>query len=70
LLAHLLHGLIEADSYVREAWGENGKSTIYYIDIRAIDRFEDFYAKVRVDKTVKFVKSKVARIAEDRAPRA
>jgi quinone-modifying oxidoreductase subunit QmoA len=51
--------------YLREAWGEEAKSTVYYIDIRAIDRFEDFYKKVQADKTVKFVKSKPARIAED-----
>lgn len=51
--------------YVREAWGEEGKSTIYYIDIRAIDRFEDFYQKVRDDANVRFVKSKVARIAQN-----
>ncbi len=49
--------------YVREACGEEGKSTIYYIDIRAIDRFEDFYQSVQNDPTVSFVKSKVARIA-------
>ncbi|HEY5000181.1 MAG TPA: FAD-dependent oxidoreductase, partial [Usitatibacter sp.] len=51
--------------YVRESAGEAGSSTIYYIDIRAIDRFEDFYRAVRADPKVKFVKSKVARIAED-----
>jgi quinone-modifying oxidoreductase subunit QmoA len=52
--------------YVREAYGDGtGKSTIYYIDIRAIDRFEDFYLKVQRDPTVKFVKSKVACIAQD-----
>jgi quinone-modifying oxidoreductase subunit QmoA len=55
--------------YVREAYGESGKSTIYYIDIRAIDRFEDFYHAVRQDPTVRFVKSKVARIAENQATR-
>jgi quinone-modifying oxidoreductase, subunit QmoA len=49
---------------VREAHGEDARSTIYYIDIRAIDRFEDFYQKVRSDATVSFVKSKVARIAQ------
>jgi len=49
--------------YVREACGEEGKSTIYYIDIRAIDRFEDFYQSVQNDPSVTFVKSKVARIA-------
>ncbi len=51
--------------YVREACGDEARSTIYYIDIRAIDRFEDFYQKVQRDATVKFVKSKVARIAQD-----
>ena len=54
--------------YVREAWGDGengGKSTVYYIDIRAIDRFEDFYQAVRADANVRFVKSKVARIAEN-----
>lgn len=52
--------------YVREAFGEEGRSTIYYIDIRVIDRFEDFYQKVQADPTVKFIKSKVARIAEEK----
>ncbi|HEX4943189.1 MAG TPA: FAD-dependent oxidoreductase [Usitatibacteraceae bacterium] len=55
--------------YVREAAGDEGRSTIYYIDIRAIDRFEDFYKAVQADPNVAFVKSKVARIAEDRASR-
>ncbi|MGZ5686019.1 MAG: CoB--CoM heterodisulfide reductase iron-sulfur subunit A family protein [Usitatibacter sp.] len=56
--------------YVREAAGEAARSTIYYIDIRAIDRFEDFHRAVRSDPQVKFIKSKVARIAEnaDRDP--
>jgi quinone-modifying oxidoreductase subunit QmoA len=55
---------LKQTQYVREAHGEAGKSTIYYIDIRAIDRFEDFYQMVQKDATVKFVKSKVARIAQ------
>ena len=50
--------------YVREAYGESGKSTVYYIDIRVIDRLEDFYQKVQQDATVSFVKSKVAKIVE------
>jgi len=49
--------------YVREAWGDEARSTVYYIDIRAIDRLEDFYRSVQQDPNVKFVKSKVARIA-------
>jgi quinone-modifying oxidoreductase subunit QmoA len=51
--------------YLHEAWGDEAKSTVYYIDIRAIDRFEDFYKKVQADKTVTFVKSKPALVAED-----
>ncbi len=55
--------------YVREAYADDaagpGKSTIYYIDIRAIDRFEDFYKKVQEDPTVQFVKSKVASIKQN-----
>ncbi len=60
---------LKQTQYVREAFAEEARSTVYYIDIRAIDRFEDFYAKVRRDATVTFVKSKVARIAEDAATR-
>ena len=52
--------------YVAEAWPEGGAtSTVYYIDIRAIDRLEDFNAMVHADPAVRFVKSKVARIAWD-----
>ncbi len=58
---------LKQTTYVREKFGEEAKSTIYYIDIRAIDRFEDFYQKVQADPTVKFVKSKVANITEDEA---
>ncbi|TCV89549.1 CoB--CoM heterodisulfide reductase iron-sulfur subunit A family protein [Sulfurirhabdus autotrophica] len=56
---------LKQTNYVREAFGEEGKSTIYYIDIRAIDRFEDFYQKVQADKTVSFIKSKVAKAMQD-----
>jgi len=61
---------LKQTQYVREACGDDvanpGKSTVYYIDIRAIDRLEDFYAMVWNDPTVSFVKSKVARIVEDK----
>lgn len=56
---------LKQTNYVREAFGDDAKSTIYYIDIRAIDRFEDFYQKVKADKTVSFIKSKVAKAAQD-----
>jgi len=53
---------LKQTTYVSEV---NAKSTIYYIDIRAIDRFEDFYKKVQNDENVSFIKSKVANITED-----
>ena len=57
---------LKQTAYVREAWGDAAQSTIYYIDIRVIDRFEDFYRKVQADPTVRFVKSKPASIEQDR----
>ncbi len=55
---------LKQTQYVREALGDAAQSTVYYIDIRSIDRLEDFYQMVQRDATVKFVKSKVARIAQ------
>ncbi|MCU7958804.1 MAG: FAD-dependent oxidoreductase [gamma proteobacterium symbiont of Bathyaustriella thionipta] len=70
---HLLHcsriccmASLKQSTYVTEAWGDDASSTIYYIDIRAIDRFEDFYKKVQADENVKFIKSKVASIVENK----
>ncbi|MCX7194032.1 MAG: FAD-dependent oxidoreductase [Proteobacteria bacterium] len=57
---------LKQTQYVREAHGDAGKSTVYYIDLRTIDRLEDFYQKVQQDATVTFVKSKVAKIVEDK----
>ena len=56
---------LKQTQYVREAFGDDARSTVYYIDIRAIDRLEDFYRGVQRDKTVKFVKSKPAKIVFD-----
>ncbi|NIP73618.1 MAG: CoB--CoM heterodisulfide reductase iron-sulfur subunit A family protein [Gammaproteobacteria bacterium] len=53
-------------NYVREKYGDDGRSSIYYIDIRAIDRIDDFYRKVKQDPNTSFIKSKVASITEDR----
>lgn len=57
---------LKQTQFVREAYGQDAQSTIYYIDIRVIDRFEDFYRKVQSDPGVKFVKSKPASIEQDR----
>ena len=58
---------LKQSTYLREKFGDEGKASIYYIDIRAIDRFEDFYKKVQADSNVHFIKSKVASIVEDQA---
>jgi quinone-modifying oxidoreductase subunit QmoA len=57
---------LKQTTYVRGQYGDEGKSTIYYIDIRAIDRFEDLYTKAKADETVHFIKSKVANITQDK----
>ena len=70
---HLLHcsriccmASLKQCTYVADAWGEEADVSLYYIDIRAIDRFEDFYTKVRAIEQVKFIKSKPASIVQDR----
>jgi quinone-modifying oxidoreductase subunit QmoA len=57
---------LKQSTYVREKWGDDGKSTIYYIDIRAIDRIDDFHQMVKNDPNVTFTKSKVAKIEQDK----
>ena len=51
-------------TYVRERQPDCDV-TIFFIDIRALDRLEDFYVKVQADKKVAFIKSKIANITED-----
>ncbi|MCB2227110.1 MAG: CoB--CoM heterodisulfide reductase iron-sulfur subunit A family protein [Desulfarculaceae bacterium] len=48
-------------TYVREALPD-AEVTIYFIDIRAMDRNEDFYTKVKADEKISFVKSKIGMI--------
>lgn len=55
---------IKQTTYLREQLPD-ADATVYYIDIRAIGRFEDFYLDVQKDEKTKFVKGKVARIEED-----
>lgn len=57
---------LKQSTYVREKWGDEGKTTIYYIDIRAIDRIDDFHQMVKNDPNVTFTKSKVAKIEADK----
>ena len=60
---------LKQSTYLGEQYGEEDeavKGTIYYIDIRSIDRFEDFYRKVQEDPRISFIKSKVASIEQDK----
>ena len=58
---------LKQTTYVRERYGDDGKASVYYIDIRAIDRIDDFFQKVKADENVHFIKSKVANIVEDKS---
>jgi quinone-modifying oxidoreductase, subunit QmoA len=51
-------------NYLREQYPD-AKATIFFIDIRAVDRLEDFYTKTKEDENISFVKSKIAMITED-----
>jgi quinone-modifying oxidoreductase subunit QmoA len=53
-------------TYIREQNPES-KVTIFYIDIRALGRYEDFYTKVAADQNVALIKGKVAKVTEDPA---
>jgi quinone-modifying oxidoreductase subunit QmoA len=59
---------LKQSTYIGEQYGDDAdaKGTIYYIDIRSIDRFEDFYQKVQDDPKISFIKSKVANIKQDK----
>jgi quinone-modifying oxidoreductase subunit QmoA len=57
---------LKQTTYLREQFGDAGRATVYYIDIRAIDRFENFYQKVMKDDNIKFIKSKVANVIENK----
>ena len=51
-------------TYVREQYPD-AKIYIFFIDIRATDRLEDFYNKVKEDENLQFFKGKVAQISQD-----
>jgi quinone-modifying oxidoreductase subunit QmoA len=53
-------------TYVREQYPD-AKIYICFIDIRATDRLEAFYYKVKQDEKIEFFKGKVAKITQDDA---
>jgi len=55
---------LKQTTYVRER-KPDCDIAIFFIDIRALDRLEDFYVKVQADRKVAFIKSKIANITED-----
>ena len=56
-------------TYVRSQYPD-ADIYIFYIDIRATGRFEDFYTKVQTDNKISFIKGKVAKITEDAATKS
>ncbi len=70
---HLLHcsriccmASLKQCTYVADAWGTDADVSVYYIDLRAIARLEDFSAKVRGIEQVKFIKPNPASIVADK----
>lgn len=51
-------------TYVREQYPD-AKIIIFFIDIRATDRLENFYTRVKEDENIEFFKGKVAKITQD-----
>ncbi|MBI4964023.1 MAG: CoB--CoM heterodisulfide reductase iron-sulfur subunit A family protein [Desulfomonile tiedjei] len=51
-------------TYIREQVPDSN-AFIYYIDVRAMGKYEDFYTKVDQDENVTLTKSKIARISPD-----
>ncbi|MEM0353211.1 MAG: CoB--CoM heterodisulfide reductase iron-sulfur subunit A family protein [Archaeoglobaceae archaeon] len=50
-------------TYVRDQYAD-AKIYIFYIDIRAFGRYEDFFAKVAKEKGIELIKGKVAKVEE------
>jgi quinone-modifying oxidoreductase subunit QmoA len=57
---------LKQSTYVREK-NPNAEAFIYFIDIRAQGKLEDFFVKVKGDEKLSLVKSKIALITEDPA---
>jgi quinone-modifying oxidoreductase subunit QmoA len=53
-------------TYVREQY-PNSRVSIFFMDVRAPGRYEDFYQRVQKDEAVEVIFGKVARIDEDSA---
>ncbi len=58
-------GSLKQTTYVSSAL-PNAEINLFYIDIRASGRYEDFYEKIKSSGKVNFIKGKVAEITEDK----
>ena len=54
---------LKQSTYIREQYPDS-KAHIFYIDIRTPGRYEKFYAKVKEDANISFIKGKVAKIEQ------
>jgi quinone-modifying oxidoreductase subunit QmoA len=57
---------LKQTTYIREQLPD-AKVTIFYIDIRALGKYEDFYTTVAADDNVTLIKGKVAKVEADPA---
>ncbi|MDP6777100.1 MAG: CoB--CoM heterodisulfide reductase iron-sulfur subunit A family protein [Candidatus Latescibacteria bacterium] len=57
-------GSLKQTRYVREQYPD-AQIYVFYIDIRAPGRLEDFYSAVQEDEKLELIKGKVAKITED-----
>ncbi len=55
---------LKQSTYLREK-NPNAQAFIYFIDIRAQGKLEDFFVKVKQDEKLSLIKSKIALITED-----
>ncbi len=51
-------------TYVRDAYPDDSKATIFYIDLRTPGKYEDFLSMVKEDENVTLTKGKVAKIEQ------
>ena len=59
-------GSLKQTRYVREQYPD-ARIYIFYIDVRAPGRLEDFYAETQKDEKIQLIKGKVAKVTEDAA---
>ena len=52
-------------SYVREQ-NPDSNVFIFYIDVRAMGKYEDFYTRIDQDENVTLIKGKIARVTQDK----